>query len=46
MARSAPCPRAHRSGLQPIAVEDSDLYRLMREFWADPRGFVEAMISD
>ena len=38
--------RLDRGGLQPIAVEDTDHYRLMREFWADPRGFVEAMIDE
>jgi predicted ATPase len=37
--------RLDRTGLEPIAVEETDHYRLMREFWADPRGFVEAMID-
>jgi predicted ATPase len=37
--------RLDRAGLEPIAVEDTDHYRLMREFWADPRGFVAAMID-
>ena len=38
--------RLDRGGLQTIAVEDTDHYRLMREFWADPRGFVEAIIDE
>ena len=28
------------------ASRTPDHYRLMREFWADPRGFVEAMTTD
>ena len=35
--------RLDRGGLEPITVEETDHYKLMREFWADPRGFVEAM---
>ena len=33
-------------GLEPITVEETDHYRLMREFWADPRGFVDALMTD
>ena len=35
----------NKYGLEPVTVEATDHYRLMREFWADPRGFVEAMID-
>ena len=31
-------------GLDPVAVEDTDHYRLLREFWNDPAGFVETML--
>src|SRR5712671_6843061 len=30
-------------GLEPVRVEDTDHYRLMREFCADPPGFIESM---
>jgi predicted ATPase len=33
-------------GLDPVAVEDTDHYRLLREFWSDPAGFVEAMLEE
>lgn len=33
-------------GLEPIAVEDTDHYRLMREFWSSPATFMEAMLED
>jgi len=33
-------------GLDPIAVEDTEHYRLMREFWSDPKGFVETMLEE
>jgi predicted ATPase len=33
-------------GLEPVSVEDTDHYRLMREFWSDPAGFVEAMLEE
>jgi predicted ATPase len=35
-----------KHGLEPIAVEDTGHYRLMREFWVDPHGFVEATMED
>jgi predicted ATPase len=38
--------RLDRGGLEPVTLEETDHYRLMREFWADPRGFVEAMTTD
>jgi predicted ATPase len=37
--------RLDRGGLEPITVEDTEHYQLMRAFWADPRGFVEAMLE-
>jgi predicted ATPase len=33
-------------GLDPVAVEDTDHYRLLREFWTDPAGFVGAMLEE
>jgi predicted ATPase len=38
--------RLDRAGLAAVTLEETDHYRLMREFWADPRGFVEAMTMD
>jgi predicted ATPase len=37
--------RISRGGLQRIAIEDTDHYRLLRDFWSDPRRFVEAAIA-
>jgi predicted ATPase len=34
-----------RGGLAPAAVEDTEHYRLMREFWVDPKTFVETMLE-
>jgi predicted ATPase len=33
-------------GLDPVAVEDTDHYRLLREFWSDPAGFVGTMLEE
>jgi predicted ATPase len=38
--------RLSKYGLDPVAVEDTDHYRLMREFWTDPRGFIETMLEE
>jgi predicted ATPase len=38
--------RLDRGGLTPITVEETEHYRLMREFWADPRGFIDGLIAD
>jgi predicted ATPase len=35
-----------RGGLEPIRVEDTEHYRTMREFCADPAGFVEAVFTE
>jgi predicted ATPase len=35
-----------KSGLEPVLVEDTEHYRLMREFWSDPAGFVETMLDE
>ncbi|KRE15003.1 ATP-binding protein [Bosea sp. Root381] len=32
-------------GLDPIRVEETEHFRIMREFWADPELFVETMID-
>ena len=38
--------RLSKGGLEPIAVEDTDHYRLMREFFAGPKAFIEAMLEE
>jgi predicted ATPase len=38
--------RLSKYGLAPVAVEDTDHYRLMREFWSDPTGFIETMLEE
>lgn len=38
--------RLSKYGLSPVTVEETDHYRVMREFCADPRGFVEATLSE
>ena len=43
---SATLLRLSKYGLDPVAVEDTDHYRLMREFWTDPRGFIETMLEE
>jgi predicted ATPase len=35
-----------RGGLEPIRVEDTEHYRTLREFCADPAGFVEAVFTE
>jgi hypothetical protein len=32
--------------LKPVTVEETDHYKIMREFCYDPAGFVEAMIDE
>jgi predicted ATPase len=38
--------RLSKYGLEPITVEQTDHIKTMREFFEDPRGFVEAAIGD
>ena len=38
--------RIDRHGLVPVALADTDHYRVMREFILDPGGTVEAMLDD
>ncbi len=33
-------------GLDPVRVEDTAHYSLMREFWADPKGFIDTMMDE
>ena len=35
--------RLTKYGLEPVTVEQTDHYKVMREFCADPAGFVEAV---
>ena len=38
--------RLTKYGLEPVNLRDTDHYRLMREFCDDPKGFVEAVITE
>jgi predicted ATPase len=38
--------RLSKYGLEPVSVKDTDHYKVMREFCADPAGFVEAAIEE
>jgi predicted ATPase len=38
--------RLTKYGLEPVTVKDTDHYKVMREFCADPKGFVDAAIAD
>ena len=38
--------RLSKYGLEPVTVKDTDHYRVMREFCADPKGFVEAVMEE
>jgi predicted ATPase len=35
-----------KGGLEPVNVEETDHYRIMREFCDDPAGFVEAVVGE
>jgi predicted ATPase len=38
--------RLSKYGLDLVTVEDTDHYRLMREFWADPAAFIATMLEE
>jgi predicted ATPase len=38
--------RLTKYGLEPATVEETDHYKVMREFCDDPAGFVEAAIEE
>jgi predicted ATPase len=38
--------RLTKYGLEPIVLEQTDHYKTMREFFDDPRGFVETVMED
>jgi predicted ATPase len=38
--------RLSKYGLEPVTVEQTDHYKVMREFCADPAGFVQAAIAE
>jgi predicted ATPase len=38
--------RLSKYGLEPVTVEQTDHYKTLREFFDDPRGFVEAAIAE
>jgi hypothetical protein len=35
-----------RRRAMPVSVKDTDHYKVMREFCADPTGFVEAVLEE
>jgi predicted ATPase len=35
-----------KRGLEPISVTETEHYRLMRNFWADPSNFIESALED
>jgi predicted ATPase len=37
--------RLAKYGLEPVTVEDTDHYRLLQEFWADPATFIATMLE-
>ena len=43
---SARLLRLTKYGLEPVTVEQTDHYKVMREFCADPAGFVEGVIDE
>jgi predicted ATPase len=38
--------RLSKYGLEPVTVKDTDHYKVMREFCADPAGFVEGVMAE
>jgi predicted ATPase len=38
--------RLTKYGLEPVTVEQTDHYKVMREFYADPAGFVQSAIEE
>jgi predicted ATPase len=38
--------RLSKYGLDPVALEETDHYRLMREFCADPETFIDSVLAD
>ena len=38
--------RLSKYGLEPVTVEQTDHYKIMREFCADPAGFVEGVMAE
>jgi predicted ATPase len=39
-------PRLNKYGLEPVILEDTDHFRLTREFVQDPHGTVDAMLEE
>jgi hypothetical protein len=38
--------RLSKYDLEPVTVQQTDHYKVMREFWSDPAGFVEAVVEE
>ena len=38
--------RLSKNGLEPVTVEQTDHYKVLREFCDDPVGFVEAVMAE
>jgi predicted ATPase len=38
--------RLSKHGLEPVTVEETEHFRIMREFWTDPAGFMKTMLEE
>jgi predicted ATPase len=38
--------RFGKYGLEPVSVEETEHFRLLREFWSDPQGFMMTMLEE
>jgi predicted ATPase len=38
--------RLSKYGLEPVAVEETEHFRIMREFWLDPEGFIKTTLEE
>jgi predicted ATPase len=38
--------RLAKDGLEPVTLQETDHYKVMREFFVDPAGFVDAMMEE
>jgi predicted ATPase len=46
MLMAYPNARLTKYGLEPVTVEQTDHYKVMREFCDDPAGFVEGVMAE
>jgi predicted ATPase len=38
--------RLSKYGLEPVTVEETEHFRIMREFWTDPAEFIRTMLEE